>query len=67
MTIKFKRAQRRSRIWITLLADAALIEMAGRTDIGIDDQQAVLNELRSRIAKLSKAAEVLAVRLKEPP
>ena len=59
------RAQKRTRIWITLLADAALIQMAGRTDINIDDQQAVLAELRSRVVKLSTAAKELAARLKE--
>jgi hypothetical protein len=62
MTI-LKRAQKRSRIWISLLADAALIEMANRPDTKPDDQRAVLDELRSRVDKLSKAANVLEKRL----
>ena len=59
-----KRAQKRSRIWITLLGDAALIEMASRTDAKLDDQRAVLSELRSRIVKLRTAAKDLFARLK---
>ena len=62
-----KRAQKRTRIWITLLADSALIEMAGRKNTSTDDQRAVLAELHSRIAKLSTAAEDLAARMKESP
>jgi hypothetical protein len=60
-----KRAKQRSRIWITLLADSALIEMANRENTNIDDQRAVLDELRSRVVKLSTAVEGLAARLQK--
>jgi hypothetical protein len=60
-----KRAQKRSRIWISLLSNGALVEMAGRTDANIDDLRAVLDELRSRVVKLSTAVEGLAARLQK--
>jgi len=56
MSTNLKRAKQRSRIWITLLADGALIEMATRPDTSIDDQRAVLNELRSRVEKLNRGS-----------
>jgi len=63
--IALKRAKQRSRIWISLLADAALIEMASRPDTKPDDQQAVLDELRSRVDKLKSAAKNLEARLQK--
>ena len=60
-----KRAKQRTRIWITLLADTALIEMASRENTSIDDKHAVLSELRSRAAKLESAAKDLAARLQK--
>ena len=62
---KLKRAKQRSRIWITLLADGALIQMANRPDTSVDDQRAVLSELRSRVDKLSAAAKNLEARLQK--
>jgi hypothetical protein len=60
-----KRAQKRSRIWITLLSNGALVEMANRDNTSIDDKHAVLSELRSRAAKLESAAKDLAARLQK--
>lgn len=59
------RAQKGSRVWITLLGNTALVEFAGRADANVDDQRAVLAELRCRAAKLSTAAEDLEARLQK--
>ena len=63
--VSLARAKKRNRIWITLLGDSALIELAQRENTSIDDLKVALDEMRKRVSKLKSAAKDLETRLKD--
>ena len=63
--VSLARANKRNRIWITLLGDSALIELAQRENTSIDDLKVALDEMRKRVSKLKSAAKDLETRLKD--
>jgi hypothetical protein len=65
MIQRLARAKKRSRVWITLLGDSALVELASRTDANPDDLRAMLDEMKKRVAKLESAAKGLEARLQK--